>query len=64
MKPSLMAETVRFFTNIALTIVYELAMFLQKVVFNYFGGFLILIFVMVGEYHQFIKVKVDAPQHV
>ena len=60
-KPSFLAETIRFLLNIVLTIIYEFAMILQKVVFNYFGGYLVIGFVMIGEYRTYIRPSEPEP---
>jgi hypothetical protein len=52
---SFFAETFRFLLNSSLSIAILINMALQKILFNYFGGFLVLVVSMYGEYTQNVK---------
>jgi len=52
---SLFAEAIRFLLNSSLSIATLIIKALHKILFNYFGGFLVLVVSMIGEYVQNVK---------
>ena len=52
---SFLAEAIRFWLNSSLSIAILFIKALHKILFNYFGGFLVLVVSMIGEYVQNVK---------
>ena len=53
-KPSFLGETIRFLLDMVFNILYNLLWNTQIILFNYFGGFFAVYFMMLGAYTDLI----------
>lgn len=51
-KSTFLQESFRFAMNMFVILFYECSMIMQKIVFNYFGGFIVIFVVMAGNYYR------------